>query len=532
MSFFRVTIGAAGSAALATVAFSVMVDGQQGRGPAPAPAQTTAPLQALLPNQTPTRSCESLKTLSLPNVVIENVTSDPGGLNGAAFCSVTATVTHPPAGDKETVWIGLPLANWNGRFEGVGGGGFSGGSAMGIRQPVSQGFAAGSTDTGHTGASGSFALDSTGHLDWPRIRDNAYLGVHDMTTVGQTLVREFYGAPPRRSYFNGCSTGGRQGLSEAQRYPADYDGILAGAPAINWTRLHIEQLWGGLTMNEAHNPVPVCKFQAATQAAIDACDAIDGVKDGVIDDPKKCTYDPKALVGTSTACGTFTQADADVIAAIWGGPRRRDGSFLWYGLPRGADFTGLSGTGGSPLEPRPNPITLEWWRFFLNQNPSWDWKTVTRASYEQYWDQSLEEFSAVLATDNPDLTAFRDRGGRIVMWHGQADQLIYPEGSIDYYTRVETRMGGPQPTRQFVRLFLAPGVGHCGGGAGPAPSGQFESMVHWVEDGRAPDTLDAIRRDQSGQVVRSRPLCPYPMAAGYKGQGSTDVASNFDCAVR
>jgi len=328
----------------------------------------------------------------------------------------------------------------------------------------------------------------------------------------------------------GCSTGGRQGVMEAQRYPADYDGIVAGAPAINWTKLHVEQLWGGLSMLEAKNPLPVCKAQAATQAAITACDGIDGVKDGVIEDPRRCNYDPKELVGTTTGtCGTFTPSDADIVRKIWEGPRRRDGSFLWYGLARGADFAGLSGTGGTPLEPRPNSITLEWWRYFLNQNPQWDWRSLTRAAYEQYWDQSVEEFSAVIGTDNPDLSAFRDRGGRLVMWHGQADQLIYPEGSIDYFTRVQQKMGGADRTASFIRLFLAPGVGHCAGGNGPAPTGQLEAIVKWVEGGKAPDTLTAVRRDQASTIVRARPLCSYPLVARYTGHGSTDEAANFEC---
>jgi len=221
-----------------------------------------------------------------------------------------------------------------------------------------------------------------------------------------------------------------------------------------------------------------------------------------------------------------------VIRKIWQGPRRRDGSFLWYGLPKGADFSGLSATGGSPPAPKPNSITLDWWRYFLNQNPQWDWATLTPAWYELFWDQSVEEFSGVLATDNPDLSAFRDRGGKIVLWHGWADQLIYPEGTIDYYQRVQRQMGGAGETAKFARLFLAPGVGHCGGGAGPQPDGQFEAVVRWVEEGKAPEVLTAERRDGAGAVVRSRPLCQFPLVAKYKGAGSTDDAANFVCAAR
>ena len=481
--------------------------------------------------QQPVRTCESLTSLSLANTAIESASTEVASGDRPAFCRITAVTTHPPAGDRVRIFVGLPLTAWNGRFEGVGGGGFMGGSANGVNVPVSQGYAAGSTDTGHEGPSGSFALDSTGHLNWLLIRDNAYLGIHEMTVTAKALIEAFYGTPARHAYFNGCSTGGRQGLSEAQRYPTDYDGILSGAPAINWTKLHMEQMWGTVVMLAAKNPVPQCKFAAATAAAVAACDAADGVTDGVIENPRACTFDPKQLVGTSTACGDFTAADAGVIRKIWEGPRRQDGSFLWYGLQRGGDFGGLSSTGGTPVVPRPNPITLEWWRYFLNQNPQWDYMNLTPASYELYWDQSVEEFSAVLSTDNPDLSAFRDHGGKIILWHGWSDRLIYPEGTIDYYQRVQKQMGGAENTAKFARLFLAPGVDHCAGGPGPAPEGQFDAVVHWVEEGKAPETLTAVKRGPNG-VTRTRPLCQFPLVAKYKGTGSTDDAANFACAAQ
>jgi feruloyl esterase len=492
----------------------------------PAGAQPLAPLAPLVPNAAPARSCESLRALSLPNTTIDSAVVDAG------ICRVVAAVTHPPAGDRVTVWLALPMQGWNGRFQGMGGGGFSGGSAASTRAPAAARFAAGATDTGHPGASGSFALDADGRHAWTLIRDNAYLGVHEMTVTGKAVAEALYGAAPRRAYFNGCSTGGRQGQMEAQRYPADYDGILSGAPAINWTKLHVAQLWGTMVMLEAKHVVPPCKLAAATAAAVASCDALDGVKDGVLDDPTRCAWDPKALVGSAPGegeCGEFTAADADVVREIWAGPRRRDGSRLWYGLPRGADFGGLTQVSGTPPTVRPNPITLEWARYFLTQNPRWDAGALTRELYEQLWDQSVEEFSAVIATDSPDLSAFRDRGGKIVLWHGWADPLIYPQGTIDYYERVRRQLGGARGADGFVRLFLAPGVGHCAGGPGPQPTGAFDAVVRWVEEGRAPQTLTAARRDPGGQVVRTRPLCPYPSAARYRGSGSTDDAASFEC---
>ena len=237
-----------------------------GRG-GPPPQPVSIP-KAVFADADPVRSCESLRSVVLPDTTIDAAVVDPGDERTLPSCRVTATVTHPPAGDRIKVFVGLPLKGWNGRFQGVGGGGFSGGSANGVRTPLAAGYAAGATDTGHEGGSGSFALDANGRLNWHAIRDNAYLGIHEMTVTGKALTREFYGKAPRYTYFNGCSTGGRQGLSEAQRYPDDYDGILSGAPAINWPKLHVEQLWGQLVMLEAKNFVPQCKFEAATAAAI------------------------------------------------------------------------------------------------------------------------------------------------------------------------------------------------------------------------------------------------------------------------
>ena len=504
-----------------------IVGGGRAGGPALPPLMQAAPAPAIA-NAKAVRSCESLAGVALPNTTIETAAVDP---NNPGVCRVTAVTTHPPLGDKVRIWVAIPTSGWNGRFMGNGGGGFAGGNAFGVNQPVALGFAAGATDAGHEGASGSFALDSSGRLDWQSIRNFAHVGIHEMTVTGKALTEAMYGVAPRFSYFNGCSTGGRQGLMEAQRYPQDYNGILSGAPAINWNRFLIQPLWGPVVMNASNNPVAACKLAAATAAAIAACDNIDGVKDGVIDDPKRCSYDPKALVGTSAGeCGAFTDADANVIRRLWEGPRRQDGGFLWYGLPRGSDLNALWTSRGAPLRPQPFGISMDWFRFFLTQDPKFDGNTVTPASYERFWDQSVEQYGIVIGTDDPDLAAFRDRGGKAIVWHGWADQLISAEGTVDYYTRVQQQMGGAKKTSEFLRLFMAPGVGHCAGGVGPAPTGQLEALVAWVEDGKAPETLTASRRDQSGAVTRSRPLCAYPLVAKYKGSGSTDEARNFTCS--
>ena len=481
------------------------------------------PPKPLFHNAAPVCPCESLAKVSLPNTTIDSAALDPS--NG--WCRVTATVTHLPSGDRVKVFIGLPATNWNGRFRGNGGGGFSGGSAGGVRGPVAQGYVAGATDTGHEGGSGSFALDANGRLNWQAIADNAYLGIHEMTVVGKALTKEFYGKAPRYSYFVGGSTGGRQGLMEAQRYPNDYNGIVSACPAINWHRFLPADLWPQVVMVAAKNFVPKSKLDAATAAAVAACDALDGVTDGVIDDPTRCAYDPAALVGTKVGDDTFTEADAEVVRKIWEGPRGQDGTFLWHGLSRGTDLFALAGTGGSPLTGKPFSIPLEWFQFFLLENPKWDWTTLTPAGFELLWRQSVEQYGAVFGTNDPDLTRFRDRGGKLIIYHGLADQLIPADGTIDYYKRVQQQMGGPEQTSQFARLFLAPGVDHGFHGAGATPTGQIDAIIRWVEEGQAPDKLIAERRDSSGKVIQTRPLFPFPQVAKYSGTGSTDEAENF-----
>jgi hypothetical protein len=502
--------------------------GGRGVGPAPPPLMQAPPKPAIA-NAKPVRTCESLASVALPNTTIESAAIDPANSN---VCRVTAIVTHPPSPDRIRIWVAIPASNWNGRFLGTGGGGLVGGNPAGVNQPVALGFAAGATDAGHEGGSGTFALDASGRLNWEAIRNFAHVGIHEMTVTGKALTQAMYGAAPRYSYFNGCSTGGRQGLMEAQRYPQDYNGILSAAPAINWNRFHLQHLWGPVVMNATTNPVAVCKLATATAAAIAACDGIDGVKDGVIEDPKRCTYDPKPLIGTSAGeCGAFTEADVNVIRKLWEGPRRADGTFMWYGMARGADMNALWASRGTPLRPVPFGLSMDWFRYFLTQDPKFDGNGVTPAAYERFWDQSVEQYGNVIGTDNPDLTPFRDRGGKAIVWHGWADQLITAEGTIDYYGRVQQQMGGAKKTAEFMRLFIAPGVAHCAGGAGPQPTGLMEALLSWVEDGKAPETLLATRRDQSGTVTRSRPLCAYPLVAKYKGSGSTDEAANFTCST-
>ncbi|NEK56421.1 tannase/feruloyl esterase family alpha/beta hydrolase [Geodermatophilus sabuli] len=470
-----------------------------------------------------------LASLDLPNTTVDSVVDDPGDAETPASCRVQLTVTHPPAGDRVTIWVHLPVDSWNGRFQGRGGGGFLGGSAESLLEPLREGYACAATDAGHPDGSASFALDARGRLDWQAIRDFGHLGIHDMTVAARAVVTAFYGQPPAYSYFHGCSTGGRQGLMTAQRYPADYDGVLSGAPAINWPRMQVGQIWGQLVMLEAGNPVSSAKFEAALAAIVDQCDLVgDGVRDGVVGDPLGAEVDLAALVGLPTPDGELTEADVEVVRLIGEGPRRRDGSFLWYGLAPGAPFAGLNDTAVVDGELVGQPFVFDvWWiSLFLEQDPSWDWRTLTREAFEAYFDRSVEMYSAVLAADDPDLSAFAGRGGKALLWHGAADFGIPFQGTVDYYERVRARMGAER-TDGFLRLFLAPGVGHCGGGAGPQPTGQFEALVAWVEQGRAPEVLTAVRTAEDGEVRQTRPLFPYPGVARWTGEGDPDDAARF-----
>lgn len=478
----------------------------------------------------PVRSCESLSRLRLPDTTITPA-SDQGDATVPASCRVHLTVTHPPAGDVVNVWVYLPDTGWNGRFQGLGGGGYVGGTADSLVAPLRQGYAAGATDVGSPGTDASFFLDPDNSINWQRTQDWGYLGVHDMTVRAKALIAAYYGNGPRYSYWNGCSTGGRQGMTEAQRYPSDYDGILAGSPVINLVDVNAAQMWPQFLMLADDDGIAPCKYQAAVDAVVQACDTVgDGVQDGVIGDPLACDWDPSALIGTVTPCGTITKTDADIIRGIWNGPRRSDGSFMWYGIQRGARFSGIAATtevdGEWVGQPRSTQLIGDW----VLRDPSWDWTTLTQASFQQLYDLATTEWDATQSSDNPDLRAFAQRGGKILMWHGLSDFGVPPEGSMDYLEQVRDVVG-PARTDAFMRLFLAPGVDHCGDGPGPQPTGQFDDLVKWVEQGKAPNTIDGVKTDATGTVTQTRPVCAYPNVARYKGSGDVNDAADYRCVT-
>ena len=479
--------------------------------------------------------CESLATLSLPQATItaaQGITAGefsagaggPGGgrlANLPAFCRVALTV-QPQI--RIEVW--LPRDNWNGSFRGEGGGGYAGNiSYGGLAEGIRNGYATASTDTGHpASAGGSFALNADGALNMQSIGDFAERSLRELASKGKAIVTAYYGTPAKRSYWNGCSTGGRQGLIAAQRFPEEYDGLAIAAPAINWDRFIPSELWPQIVMNRTVGaPIAAAKLTMATKAAIAACDPKDGVADGVINDPRQCTYDPHALVckAGDEAASCLTGREADAIAKIWNGPADASGRRLWFGLERGTPLNFLAGS-------MPFPIATAHTQYWVHQDPTFDWRTLTEAAFESELRASQKKFRDVIGTDEAKLDGFLKRGGKMIIWHGDADQLIFPRGTVNYFERVRSANGGARRVDESIRLFLAPGVGHCGGGDGPAPAGVFEAVVDWVEKGVAPKTLQAARKKADGTAL-TRPLCPYPAIAKWTAKGSTDEAANFVC---
>ena len=396
---------------------------------------------------------------------------------------------------------------------GSGGGGFVGGTVYSLNQPVSQGFAAGVTDGGHEGGRGAFAYNQKEDCyDWQSIRNFSHVAIHDMTTIGKELVQAFYGKPAKYSYFKGGSNGGRQAMEEVQRYPEDYDGVIAMSPAIYWNHFFLGFLWPQAVMNDANNYVSREKLNAVTEAVIAACDSDDGLVDRVIDDPFNCIWDPKEFVGTKVGESVFTEADANVVRKIWEGPRGSDGRFLWYGLTRGSNLLDYTNTKGDPLAAAPNDMVVDWVRYFLLMNPDYNGISITCNEYEKFFVQSVDQYASLYETSDTDLSKFRDHGGKLILIHGLADNMIPPQGSIKYYNQLQEEMGGAKATSKFARLFLFPGLNHAFMGPGPSidTDDLLDAIVQWVEKGKAPEYLKAeAKTDSFGNNMRQISIYPY-----------------------
>jgi feruloyl esterase len=373
------------------------------------------------------------------------------------------------------------------------------------------GYATASTDTGHVGGRGTFAL---GHPE--KLVDFAWRAVHETTVQSKAMVTALYSKPPRRSYWVSCSTGGRQGLKEAQMFPEDYDGIIAGAPA-NRTAI---SLWiAHAVLKDPASYIPPAKYPVIHEAALNACDARDGLKDGLIDDPRKCTFDPKVLLckgEDGASCLTAPQVEAAkkiYSAAI----NPRTGREIFASLVPGTEL----GWGVQARGPEPSTNIYDQYRYVVFKDPNWDWKTFNFDS--DVVKGELPENLVMNATD-PNMKAFFARGGKLLLYHGWSDSNVPAVNTIKYYQTIVDYMGGVSNTSGSVRLFMAPGMGHCGGGPGVNSFDSIGTLETWVEKGVAPETMIG-----TGAQGMTRPLCPYPQYAEYKGSGDLKDGKNWSC---
>jgi hypothetical protein len=355
----------------------------------------------------------------------------------------------------------------------------------------------------------------------------------------------YYGMSPKYNYFNGCSTGGRQAHMQAQRYPEDFDGILGGDPALSFDRLSSSQLWGQIAMNQLVGaPISLPKLQAVTQATIAACDAADGVTDGIIQDPRACHYSATKFVCTGKAsdpANCLTPKEAEVVDQNWEGPSGLQvETRLWFGYERGSPLAGLSaGSLGdlAPLGAAPFFIPVQWSQYWVFQNPAFNWQTLTEGNFDQAFREGEIKFSQVVGTYDPDLSDFKEHGGKMIVYHGLADEVIPSRATYNYYNQVTDLQGSLQEVQKFYRFFTYPGNNHCGGNLTQpnAPlinnGDLFNALVNWVEDGVAPDSILAYNGATLATSTVSRPICKYPDTMVYNGSGSTNDASNFHCQV-
>jgi feruloyl esterase len=480
-------------------------------------------------------SCADLKSLRLPAGRIDEAQTvgagafvQPGGRGGNGnrafsqlpeFCRVRATLTPSSDSDiKVEVW--LPSAAWNNKLQAVGNGGWAGTigySAMGAA--LAKGYATVGTDTGHSTEGASFAL---GHPE--KFIDYSYRSEHEMTVAAKSVISQFYGSAPRLSYFNGCSTGGRQALVEASRYPNDFDGIIAGAAANPKAHLDAWRLWMAQAMHASSESfIPPSKHPMIHEAVLAACDALDGAKDGLLENPMQCKFDPGTLqckAGDAPNCLT-TQQVATMRVITTPPKNRKTGEMIFPTYEPGTELGWTRLLGG----PDAYDTAVDQYKYVVFSDAKWDWRT-----FELERDTAAADKAGhgVLAAVNPDLTPFAQHGGKLITYHGFSDPSIAPQASINFYKSALAATKAPANSPDWLRLFMVPGMGHCSGGEGPDTFDAVAALEAWVERGTAPSQILASKIS-NGKVERSRPLCPFPQVARYKGTGSMDDAANFSC---
>ena len=498
------------------------------------------------PHPNPARPCSAVQLPTIQGAKILSVSrtekpaftipSTPSPISVPAICEILINLTHSGVHDNVKVQVWLPLKNWNTRFVAAGGSAWAAGlGAADIGPFVAKGFAAASTDAGLGSdftSPASWALKD-GKVNLGLLENFAARSVKDLAILGAGATQSFYGKKAKR-YWNGCSTGGRQGLVAAQRYPELFDGILAGAPAIYWPTYVVAELWPQIVMKEEGLFPSLDELNAVAAKAVQACDTKDGVRDGVITEPEKCDFDPLSVVGKVKVGEKeveITTKVANIVKKIWDGPRVH-GQQFWYGLPIGSPFDYLAKTDDNNGTRVGSPFFIPdtWIRYFLKKEPSFNVSNIdTRNLKDLFWD-SQEEYNDLLNNGEPDLSALKHTGGKLIVWHGGADQLIFPQGTTKYRKNVEKTMGGGAKVDKFFRYFTAPGADHCGLGTTPgaAPTNAFEALIAWVENGSAPEALEG-KSPPNAPAQFTRKICKYPLVARYKGRGDVNSLESFAC---
>ena len=449
----------------------------------------------------------------------------PGAPPGAyaqlpAFCRVAGTIRPTPDSDiRFEVW--MPASAWNGKFVGVGNGVWAGSiTYFSMVEPLSMGYATAATDDGHQGN----PLDASFAAQHPeKLVDFGHRAPHEMTVAAKAAIAAFYGTDARRSLFVSCSTGGRQGLMEAYRYPQDYNGISSMAAANPMVPLMMSSLWTGeATLKDAASHIPPQKFALVHKAAVQACDAQDGVQDGIISSPRSCRFDPAVLqCKTEDGPDCLTAPQVAALRAIYHGPRNpRTGKVIFAGFEPGSEAMFPIQTAG----PEPFGAAFTYMKDLVFQNPQWDFRSF---DYDKDVARALQAGSAQLDVPPNGLDSYLAGGRKLLLSHGWADGLIPPMSTVNFYTRLTAHRGAAKT--QGTRLFLIPGMGHCGGGDGPFLFNAIATLDEWVDTGRAPERI--VVSNPPGAPPRTRPLCPYPQEAVYSGVGSSDEEKNFKCAA-
>ena len=475
--------------------------------------------------------CEQLAALAMPNTTItearlvEAGAFTPPGATGEnrafralpAFCRVAATLKPSSDSDiKVEVW--LPASGWNGKYQAVGNGAFSGSIAYpAMAAALARGYATSSTDTGHTGNTASWAVR---HPE--KVIDFGWRAVHEMTIAAKRLITSHFDQAPRFSYWTGCSAGGRQAMKAAQRFPEDFDGIVAGAPGLDWTSraaraVQVEKV---LQANPDARLLQPAR-QLLHTAVVAACDAHDGVKDGLIENPHQCKFDPGVLECRGAADGScLSKAQVDTARLMYSDVVHPGTKRIIAGLAPGSEL-GWSDLGWTASA---RATGLDQFRFIVFGDPTW---TIDRFNADTDVARAEEVDRDTINALDPNLKPFLDRGGKMVAYHGWSDPQISPLNVTHYHRRVLETVGAAKASSGY-RLFMAPGMAHCSGGEGPDTFDALAALEQWVEHGRAPEQIVASHSTK-GVVDRTRPLCPYPQVAAYKGSGSIDEAANFAC---